>query len=445
MFQYFTFLFSKIKFFIRINISKMVVDESFVGMEAYLTKGEGIGGKLKKNIEDFIVEEIPLNLERKSDGKNLFLKVKLRNWETNRFVIYLSKILNVPKNSIYFAGTKDKRAITTQYFCIMNYKNDLKIDIKDVEILEVFRSDKCIDLGDLFGNRFEIKVSDTNEKNGEKVEEILNELKKHGGFPNFFGIQRFGSSRPITHIVGKYIVQRKFDEAVKAYIGLSFDFDQNIMARKYFYETMDPDGTIDLIESPMDYEIMMLRYLQKKPEDYIGAINVLPRTLKMMFVHGYQGYIFNKILSRRIIDGYFSTLLPGDIVLPVDRYGLPINDRYIIVNEKNMDTIEKRIKEGKAYISGILFGSESKFSEGYMGEIERKIVEDEKIEGKMFDIREIKGIGSKGSRRAISSPFFDFSYSLLGNSFKFNFLLFKGTYATSLLREFMKRKEIQYY
>ncbi len=438
-------MFFSIKFFIIHDISIKVVDEAFVGIETYITKKDGIKGKLKKNIEDFVVEEIPLPIERKSDGKNLFLKVKLRNWETNRFVIFLSKKLNVPKNSIFFAGTKDKRAVTTQYFCIMNYTGELKVDIKDVEILEFFRSDKCIDLGDLFGNKFEIKVSDTVENQVEKIDEILKELNKHGGFPNFFGVQRFGSSRPITHIVGKYIVQRKFDEAVKAYIGLRFDFDQNTNARKYFYETMDPNVTLEKIESPMDYEIMMLRYLQKKPEDYIGAINVLPRTLKMMFVHGYQGYIFNKILSRRIIDGYFSTLLPGDIVLPVDRYGLPINDRYIIVNEKNMDTIEKRIRERKAYISGILFGSESKFSEGYMGEIERKIVEEEKIEGKMFDIREIKGIGSKGSRRAISSPFFDFSYYVYGKDVKFNFLLFKGSYATSLLREFMKQKEIFYY
>ncbi len=421
------------------------MDEAFVGMEAYLTKSEGIKGKLKKDIEDFIVEEIPLQIERKSDGKNLFIKVKLRNWETNRFVIYLSKNLNVPKNSIFFAGTKDKRAITTQYFCIMNYSGELNVNIKDVEILESFRSDECIDLGDLFGNRFEIKVSDTVENAGENIEEILKELKVNGGFPNFFGIQRFGASRPITHIVGKYILQRKFDEAVRTYVGLSFDFDTNTKSRKYFYETMDPNGTLEMMEGPMDYETMMLKHLQKKPEDYAGALNILPRTLKMMFVHGYQGYIFNKILSKRIKDGYFSTVLPGDIVLPVDRNGLPNQDRHIRVNENNIDTIQKRIKENKAYISGILFGSESEFSEGYMGEIERKIVEDEKIEREMFDIKEIRGIGSRGSRRAISSPFLDFSYDVFRNSVKFNFVLFKGTYATSFLREFMKQKEINYY
>ncbi|MGC9176678.1 MAG: tRNA pseudouridine(13) synthase TruD, partial [Thermoplasmata archaeon] len=276
-----------------------MVDENFIGMEAYLTKSPGIGGKLKKEVEDFIVEEIPLEFSRKSDGKNLILKIRLKNWETNRFVISLSKELKINRNAITFAGTKDKRAITTQYFCISNYKNDVKLDLKDVEILDQFLSDKCLDLGDLYGNKFNIRIKEIIENSEESIKRILDEME-YKQFPNFFGVQRFGSSRPITHIVGKFILEKKFDEAVRSYIGLTFSFDRDVDARKYFYETLDPEGTIKLMKGKMDYEYIMLKHLCEKPNDYKGAIERLPRTLKMMFIHGYQSYLFNKILSERL-------------------------------------------------------------------------------------------------------------------------------------------------
>ena len=347
-----------------------MVEENFIGIETYLTKSQGIGGKLKKEVDDFIVEEIPIELERKSKGKNLILKIRLKNWETNRFVISLSKSLKVGRNAITFAGTKDKRAITTQYFCVANYENEVKLNLKDVEILDSFRSDKCLDLGDLYGNNFEIGVSDIKENSEEVINKIIAEME-FNQFPNFFGVQRFGSSRPITHIVGKQIIERRFDEAVRIYIGLIFSFDRDKEARKYFYDTMDPEGTIKLIEGKMDYEYIMLNHLKEKPGDYKGAIERLPRTLKMMFIHGYQSYLFNRILSERIKRYSIFEPMVGDIVLPVDKYGLPINDRYIKVTKENIDTIGKRIKEKKAYISGVLFGSARIFTEGDMGEIEK--------------------------------------------------------------------------
>jgi len=421
-----------------------VVEENFIGIETYLTKSQGIGGKLKKEVDDFIVEEIPIELERKSKGKNLILKIRLKNWETNRFVISLSKSLKVGRNAITFAGTKDKRAITTQYFCVANYENEVKLNLKDVEILDSFRSDKCLDLGDLYGNNFEIGVSDIKENSEEVINKIIAEME-FNQFPNFFGVQRFGSSRPITHIVGKQIIERRFDEAVRIYIGLIFSFDRDKEARKYFYDTMDPEGTIKLIEGKMDYEYIMLNHLKEKPGDYKGAIERLPRTLKMMFIHGYQSYLFNRILSERIKRYSIFEPMVGDIVLPVDKYGLPINDRYIKVTKENIDTIGKRIKEKKAYISGVLFGSESIFSEGEMGEIEKSVIEKENICGDMFKIREIREIASKGSRRALSTPFLNLDYYIKNKKANFSFALFRGSYATSFLREFMKQSEIFYY
>jgi len=421
-----------------------VVDEKFIGLEAYLTSSSGMGGKLKKEVEDFVVEEIPIDLDRKSNGKNLILKIRLKNWETNRFVMALSKVLGISKNTITFAGTKDKRAITTQYFCISNFSGNININLKDVEVLDTFRSDKCLDLGDLYGNNFQIKISDIVDDSEEIIKNVLSGMDR-GQFPNFFGVQRFGSSRPVTHIVGKFIIERNFEEAVKNYIGLVFSFDRDRDARKYFFDTLDPEGTLKLMQGKMDYEYIMLRHLIEKPNDYRGAIERLPRTLKMMFVHGYQSYLFNKILSERLKNFSIFEPMIGDVVLPVDRFGLPINERFIKVTGENLETIKKRIDERKAYISGVLFGSESTMSEGEMGEIEKSVIEKENINESMFKIREIREIASKGSRRALSTPFLNLDYHVMKGKANFSFALFRGSYATALLREFMKQSEIYYY
>ena len=46
----------------------------------------------------------------------------------------------------------------------------------------------------------------------------MQELEVIGGIPNFFGHQRFGTTRPITHLVGKALVQGDFEEAAMLFL-----------------------------------------------------------------------------------------------------------------------------------------------------------------------------------------------------------------------------------
>ncbi len=418
-----------------------MIDEEYIGIGAYLSHTKGIGGKLKNKVEDFEVEEIPILVPRDPNGKNMILLIRLTNWETNRFVNELSKRLRIGRNSITFAGTKDKRAISTQYFFIKNFEGDININLKDVEILEYFRTNASLDLGDLYGNKFKIKISECNP-DPTLIDGTIAELKE--GFPNFFGVQRFGSSRPITHIVGKYILQRHYEDAVRHYVGMKFDFDKDTEARSYFFDTLDAKGTLKMISETLDYEKVMLYHLIEKPGDYRGAIAALPRTLKMMFIHGYQSYLFNKIVSRRIKEYSILEPMTGDIIIPV-KDGYPDLDREIPVTLDNIDTIKKRIEEKKAWISAILYGYNSEFSGGEQGRIEREVIEAENISKDMFKIKELPELSSKGFRRAMSENFKDLSYVTSEDSAVFKFYLNKGTYATSLLREFMKRDGIYFY
>ncbi len=407
--------------------------EKDIGIFSFLSSTSGIGGKLRKNVEDFYVEEIPFDLEKKDNGKHLCLKVKLFNWETNRFVKILSKNLGISRHRIKFAGNKDKRGVTIQYFCILNYPRKINLNLKDVEILDEFRSNREINIGDLYGNKFEIVVRDA--KCDDRVDKIEGEL--NGFFPNFFGVQRFGASRPITHIVGKFIIKGRYDEAVRYYIGFPSSFDEDD-GRKIFFENMDAREAIKNISKNASYERAMLNYLIKNEEDYVGALKQLPKNLLLLFVHGYQSYIFNKILSKRLEIGI--DVQVGDIIMKVDKYGLPMQE-FVKVTDFNIEKIKNLIEARRAYISTILFGYNSYFGGGFQGDIEREVIDEEGINKKMFHIKEIPELSSKGRRRNIISPIMDYNR----DDCKFKFTLHRGSYATSLMREFMKQNSLEFY
>ena len=195
-----------------------------VGKEEYLSKCEGIGGKLRKIPEDFEVLEF---IEAKTkphwtwarenkDGRHCIVKIISKNWDTHMLVKELSRRLGIGQRAIGFAGTKDKRAISTQYFSLMASTEKIKkLEINNVDLELIHRTIKPIRLGNLIGNRFKIKITGT-DGDKKKINDILGQL--NGGFPNYFGIQRFGAVRPITHLVGEKIVRGDYQGAVWDYL-----------------------------------------------------------------------------------------------------------------------------------------------------------------------------------------------------------------------------------
>lgn len=93
-------------------------DPLSTGLEGYATETSGIGGLLKSRVSDFRVEEISTPLHLEPRGRFTVAKITLTNWETNRFCTNLARNLKIPRNRIFFAGTKDKRAVTQQLFVI---------------------------------------------------------------------------------------------------------------------------------------------------------------------------------------------------------------------------------------------------------------------------------------------------------------------------------------
>ena len=426
--------------------------QHIVGSESFLSKTSGIEGKLRKDPEDFEVEEIVsipgrshwIWMQKNSNGKHSIVEIKAKNWDTHVLVKELSRKLNISQKSIGFAGTKDKRAITTQHFSLRVAKEKITtLDLENIDITFKHQSIKPIRLGNLVGNKFKIRIANT--VNGrENIDNILSELR--GFFPNYFGVQRFGTVRPITHIVGEKIVRGDYEGAVFDYLTIDSPNFAGVEGREYLLKTRDFTKSIDKFPAHMLFERQLLGHLSRNEGDFTGAILQLPESLSKMLVHGYQSLIFNKVLDLRMKEG-IDAFLPqiGDLVMPADGYGGPDQRVTIEVTERNQAKLSKRCREGKAWIAGLLPGANSNFSNGIQGELERQVMEELDVKFEDFIIDDMPELSSYGMYRPLFQKYNDIELEFDSGDPIFSFWLHKGTYATSFLREIMKSSDVTAY
>ena len=420
--------------------------ERDVGIEGYLTSTPGVGGTTKASADDFVVEEVSSPPPKSAGGRYAIATIRVRNWETNRLVREFARTLHISRRRIGFAGTKDKRALTSQLFSFEDVPVETLsvLRMKDLEVLDAYPSDRPLELGDLAGNRFRVVVRGL-ALPAEKAEviaaETARQLRIRGGFANFFGVQRFGSVRPITHVVGRHIVRGEFREAVDAYVAnpIPGEGPESYGIRAALRDTGDVQAALRAYPKSYGFEKAILNQLATHPDDAVGALRQLPFNLLLMFVHGYQSYLFNRILSERMRRG-LPTHEPvaGDLVLPADKSGLPDRDRTIDVTCDNLDRVAGRCRDGKAWVSAILFGSEPEFAGGEPGQIEKGVVASEGLQPNDFIIPDIPRISSRGTRREILAPIRDLEAAVVGDDLQLSVELTRGAYATSLVREFTK-------
>ncbi|MBQ9689915.1 MAG: tRNA pseudouridine(13) synthase TruD [Candidatus Methanomethylophilaceae archaeon] len=432
---------------------KCITAETGIGMHNYLCDTDGTGGHLKTLPEDFIVREISDPPRQKDNGDYSIATVTARNWETNRMVRLMSRSMGVSRDRIGFAGTKDKRAITTQLMSVYGTEELWqKVDLKDLKIENIYRGARGIEIGDLIGNDFEISVKNCTmdpSQIRETVDSDISIIKQTGGFPNYFGVQRFGAVRPVTHRVGERLVRGDIKGAVMTYISFTTDEEEEILRLiRERFQKADVSEWAEIRQTmppAMAFERMMLSKLIENPDDWVGAIEILPANLQMMFVHAYQSLLFNEMLSRRMDAGLpLNMPVEGDIIIPLDANKIPQHENPILTTSKNIDLVTRQVRAGRAFVTITLFGSDGELAEGEMGEIERKVIEENKLSHEDFVIPELSRCTSKGSRREILCPLKDIGYEMNDEGYKLKFSLPKGNYATCLLREFMKSEMRDY-
>lgn len=195
---------------------------------------------IKERPEDFVVVEKSIVAHEKDDC--IIIDVEKRDWDTTLLVRELARRCGVSHKSVGYAGLKDKRAVTRQKMSVYGVDEETvtRVRIPGASIAVVGRGDR-IEVGDLGGNTFDIVVRGIEMDTcalAELLDASVQRLETDGGFVNYFGYQRFGLSRPVTADVGKALVRKDYEDAVRTYIGAAYPADPYREVRSAFLEGM---------------------------------------------------------------------------------------------------------------------------------------------------------------------------------------------------------------
>lgn len=422
--------------------SKMQVAlaDRIIGIETYVTGSEGIGGTIRQKLEDFRVSEIS-SFEENPDGRYLIVEVTKENRDTHSMIKEIARRLRVSKERLSYAGLKDKRAVTRQKMSIYGLEKMPEIEISGVKIEQIGRSNKSITLGSLEGNHFDVVIRNVDAREAmNRLEAITREIAAIGGVANFFGSQRFGARRPVTHLVGERIVKNDFEGAAMAYIAKVFEGESEAAksARDFIAKTRDFKEGLQKMPFFLEFERAMLDYLVKNPGDWTGSFSVLSKKFRMLFVHAYQAYVFNRIVSERLKRGMpINKAVVGDTVLFR-------NGKFQKATKGTLDDINRVIGAGRALVTAPLVGYDTSLADGEQGGIEHGVLDEACITTKDFEVTSARDFSSRGTRRAMLLPLepkFETAADELNSGkvkIMLDFDLAKGGYATVVLREYMK-------
>jgi len=442
--------------------------EGELGIEVYASKSLGVGGRIRQFPEDFVVEEILVDgSEAKifpsepqplvGNGRYLVCVLVKRDWDMFLSVKEVAKRLGISHKRIEIAGIKDAKALTAQHVSLYGVTPELirRVRVKDITLYPLRFSDEANFPHLLFGNQFHIiirAISHTFSTIEQRLKRVQSELSILGGFPNFFGHQRFGTVRPITHLVGCFLVKGELEKAALTFLAQPspHEHPESREARQKLLETQDFQEAARSFPKYLRYERWMLSHLAKQPRDFVGAFRRLPKKLRKLFIQAYQSFLFNKFLSQRIQRGIpLNEAQIGDHALSLDDHGLPTT-QFTPVTAQSIQSVKKAITEGRMRIALPLVGFKQPPSDGIQGEIENEILESEGVSPQDFHVSSIPEISASGGLRTILAPMIHLSTEGASSDsinpykrkVKLSFTLHRGSYATILLREFMKPRDI---
>jgi len=381
-----------------------------IGITVYSTKFDGIGGKIRVEPEDFQVTELISEKIKKSikepSGYAVY-KLKKKRIDTNHALSGIFRKTGIRLKSL---GLKDASAVTEQFVCSGNKGkaiDDFSSDKYSLEKIGFVK--KPLSKKDMIGNHFTIKISGCQNN--------LESFTEYDRVLNFYGYQRFGSQRPVTHLIGKAILHRDFKKAVDLILSFTSTYDspENTEIREKLSDKANYEQYFDKVPVQMDIERIVLKEMIEHGES-IRAIRAIPVSLRRFYIQAYQSFIFNQSLSSSFLDGEnLFEAQSGDVCF--DHNG--IIGKYV----KGMDQNLALPFVGYSYYKKTRFDFQIS-----------KILEQEEISPKDFFIKEMQEVSSEGGFRQAAIHCND--YSTHGNVVEFS--LSRGSFATILLREIMK-------
>lgn len=394
------------------------------GIELYSTTFEGIGGHIKDKNEDFEVTEILHN----SIFDN-FSKIKT---EKNRFPLYALEKTGLDSNHalieirkelgirLRLLGIKDSKAVSLQY-CTSEQEVIRNVSTRHTKLKLLGYTEESLRKSHMVGNRFDIRIREANDKN------ISDFAEESHLIPNFYGLQRFGSARLVTHLVGRQILKRDFQGAVDLLLCYTTEYDTKF-SREIRERCQDPRNyrsVLGNIPRGMDIERQILAALVNGKK-HISALREIPINIRRLFVHAYQAYLFNKCVSAGISEGEDVTKCKGGNLC------FELEDQY---NLGKLTKFVDSMNPDKVVPATQLAGYSSRNFKDRFEEIMFGMLSEEGLTPRDFFLKEIQELSVEGGFRQLPLMVKGIEFEKTGG---IKFRLPVGAYATTLLRELMK-------
>ena len=410
---------------------------SSFGIESALPRGRlldppEVTGDIKTREEDFLVEEIPL-YQPSGEGEHLYLFLQKEGLAHSELLRALAGHFKVKEFEIGSAGMKDRHAITRQMVSIHlpgREPSSVQPRHPGIQVLWSARHQNKLRRGHLLGNRFSIRIRNTDPLKAPSILARLRALEQ-AGVPNYYGVQRFGY-RLNTHRLGALLLRERWDELLAELLGATgTPFPERQRAGR---EKFDAGHFKDCLSSWSRNEQAERRALQslikgRSPKNAVLSIN---RPMLAFWMSALQSAIFNRTLDCRLAEGLLDKVQLGDVAIRHD------SRRQFICHPEIVEVpgFEDEVRGFELSATGPMWGHH--MLRPFGAQMDHEVAAMHSMGCSPEEIESSKFI-ERGTRRpfrvAVSNIEIDSGVDSHGSYIRTAFDLPRGSYATVVLRE----------
>jgi|YNPMSStandDraft_1061717.scaffolds.fasta_scaffold26364_2 tRNA pseudouridine13 synthase len=250
---------------------------------------------IKARPEDFIVEEMA-SLPLTESGEFRVYRLTKKNWTTPDLMRFLARMLSISPKAIAYGGKKDKHGLTTQHITIRSQK-DFSLQEPNFSLEAIGFMRKPMSPALIQGNRFQITIRKLPETKSvlANLEEVL-----QYGFPNFFDDQRFRGTDQNLGFFADRVLRGHYNGALQIFLQA-----QNICSS----DKKNRDRVAEIIASWRNWEKCLelaqgltekriFRTLLLRPDDFLAALEKIPREEIAMAYAAFGSHLWNELLRR---------------------------------------------------------------------------------------------------------------------------------------------------